>query len=126
MCRSEGLGSPEAETPWTLLVQALDALVADGFLRLERREGAELQAWSVVHGLASLTLNGLAAAPTRRERAAALESLLRFAVIGLCGEVRFVTDDGPTQTTGTSCACPRRGPRRARRAALSRRAVRRG
>jgi AcrR family transcriptional regulator len=77
------------ETPWSLLGQSLDALVADGFLPAERRAGAELKAWTVVHGFASLVLDGLAATPTQRARAEALESLLDFAVVGLCGEARF-------------------------------------
>jgi hypothetical protein len=46
--------------------------------------GAELKAWSVVHGFASLALAGHAAVPTGRERATALESALEFAVRGLC------------------------------------------
>ena len=83
-CRSAEPENPEAETPWTLLGQSLDALVAGGVLRPERRLGAELKAWTVVHGFACLSLDGLAAAPTQRERKAALEALLDFTVIGLC------------------------------------------
>jgi len=86
--RSAKPAETPAETPWTLLGESLDALVHEGVLPAERRPGAELKAWTVVHGFASLTLDGLAAAPTRRERAAMLESLLDFAVLGLCGEVR--------------------------------------
>jgi AcrR family transcriptional regulator len=87
-CRSATADDPGAETPWTLLGRSLDALVDDGRLDPARRPGAELKAWTVVHGFASLALDGLAAAPTSRERAAALESLLDFAVAGLCGEAR--------------------------------------
>jgi AcrR family transcriptional regulator len=86
-CRGAEAGDPAVETPWTLLGRALDALVADGFLCPGRREGAELKAWTVVHGFASLTLDGLASAPTQRERAGAMEALLDFAVTGICGEV---------------------------------------
>lgn len=86
-CRNTKPENQEAETPWTLLGRALDALVTDGFLGPDRRVGAELKAWTVVHGFASLSLDGLAAAPTRRERKAALDALLDFTVIGLCGEV---------------------------------------
>jgi hypothetical protein len=50
----------------------------------ERRAGAELKAWSVVHGFASLALAGHAAVPTGGELAMALESALEFAVRGLC------------------------------------------
>lgn len=94
-CR-DATGDEQDETPWTLLGQALDALVQDGFLHPDRRPGAELKAWTVVHGFASLSLDGLAAAPTRRDRAIALASLLDFAVIGLCGDVRFTSKDEPT------------------------------
>ena len=90
-CRSATPENEETETSWTLLGQALDALVADGFLRPERRVGAELKVWTVVHGFASLSLDGLAAAPTQREREAALDALLDFTVVGLCGEVRFAS-----------------------------------
>ena len=86
-CQSAQPENQEAETPWTLLGRALDALVNDGFLRPERRLGAELKAWTVVHGFASLSVDGLTAAPTPRERKAALEALLNFAVVGLCGEL---------------------------------------
>jgi len=83
-CRNAKTENQKAATPWTLLGRALDALVADGFVNVECRAGAELKAWTVVHGFASLTLDGLASTPTPRERAAALESLLDFAVAGLC------------------------------------------
>jgi AcrR family transcriptional regulator len=86
-CRSAEPAACGVETPWTLLGESLDALVDEGVLPAARRPGAELKAWTVVHGFASLTLDGLAAAPSRRERTAMLESLLDFAVLGLCGEV---------------------------------------
>ena len=76
-----GLTTPK---PWDLLGRALDALVADGLLPAGRREGAELKAWSVVHGFAALALAGHAAVPTGQQRHAALESALEFAVQGLC------------------------------------------
>lgn len=75
------------DTPWTLLGKSLDALVADGVLAADRRPGAELKAWTVVHGFASLTLDGQATTSSACEHAAALESLLEFAVVGICGEM---------------------------------------
>ena len=75
--------APPAVTPWTLLGAALDGLVADGLLSPIQREGAELKAWSVVHGFASLAIEGLAAQPGASARAEELESLLDFAVAGL-------------------------------------------
>jgi AcrR family transcriptional regulator len=86
-CRSATPENQDAETPWTLLGRALDALVTDGLLSPERRVGAELKAWTVVHGFASLSLDGLAAAPTPEEQHAALEALLDFTVVGLCGTI---------------------------------------
>jgi AcrR family transcriptional regulator len=48
--------------PFQILGSALDALVQEGLLPLERRAGAEYLAWSAVHGLAMLVLEG----PLRR------------------------------------------------------------
>jgi AcrR family transcriptional regulator len=50
--------------PFGLLAGALDRLVRCGALPAERRPGAEFLAWSTVHGLAMLTIEGpLSAAP---------------------------------------------------------------
>jgi AcrR family transcriptional regulator len=85
-CRQAEPGDDATEDPWSLLGKTLDALVADGLLATEVRPGAELKAWSVVHGFASLALDGLAALPSADERAAALEALLEFTVVGLCAQ----------------------------------------
>ncbi|HEY3436308.1 MAG TPA: TetR/AcrR family transcriptional regulator [Actinotalea sp.] len=45
-------------TPFQLLEHALDGLVAAGTLAPERRPGAEFLAWSAVHGLATLLIDG--------------------------------------------------------------------
>jgi len=87
-CLNRGAAGLATPTPWELLGQSLDALVAEGVLTPERRAGAELKAWSVVHGFASLALAGHSAVPAGGERAAALEAALAFAVRGLCA-----TDD---------------------------------
>jgi AcrR family transcriptional regulator len=83
-CRKAEPGDDATEDPWSLLGESLDALVADGLLASELRPGAELKAWSVVHGFASLALDGLASMPTAADRARALEALLEFTVVGLC------------------------------------------
>ena len=44
--------------PFQLLGAALDALVAAGALPAARRPGAEHLAWSAVHGLAMLAIDG--------------------------------------------------------------------
>jgi AcrR family transcriptional regulator len=49
---------PGGRTPFELLGVALDELVAVGSLPAERRPGAEMLAWSSVHGLAMLSLEG--------------------------------------------------------------------
>jgi AcrR family transcriptional regulator len=49
---------PGGLTPFQLLASALDALVESGALPPERRPGAEFLAWSSVHGLAVLTIDG--------------------------------------------------------------------
>jgi AcrR family transcriptional regulator len=45
-------------TPFELLCAALDDLVTVGILEPERREHAEFLAWSAVHGLATLLIDG--------------------------------------------------------------------
>ncbi|TFC16457.1 TetR/AcrR family transcriptional regulator [Cryobacterium sp. MDB2-10] len=59
-------------TPFQLLGEALDDLVTTGVLPAERRPGAEFLAWSAVHGLASLLIDG----PLRALPAAATEALI--------------------------------------------------
>lgn len=49
---------PGGRTSFQLLAMALDELLAEGALPAERRPGAELSAWSAVHGLAMLVLEG--------------------------------------------------------------------
>ena len=63
---SAGLG------PFELLSAALDRLAAAGGLPTERRPGAEYLAWSAVHGLAMLAIDGML---RRRPDAAPLHEL---------------------------------------------------
>jgi len=49
---------PGGRTSFQLLATALDELVAVGALPAARRPGAEFSAWSAVHGLAMLVLEG--------------------------------------------------------------------
>ena len=48
---------PEDPNPWHLLAAALDELVASGAMPAGRRTGAEVVAWSAVHGFATLRAN---------------------------------------------------------------------
>jgi len=53
---------------WGLLAEALDALVATGAMPKGRRAGAEMVAWSAVHGVSTLLLSPLpTTAPRDRE-----------------------------------------------------------
>jgi AcrR family transcriptional regulator len=47
-------GPPEDPNPWKLLSAALDDLVSVGAMSPARRPGAEVVAWSAVHGFATL------------------------------------------------------------------------
>ncbi|GAB3615465.1 TetR/AcrR family transcriptional regulator [Okibacterium endophyticum] len=56
-------GSPDkagerGRTPFQVLGAALDALTAAGVLPADRRRGAEFEAWSSVHGLGMLVIDG--------------------------------------------------------------------
>ena len=53
--------------PFQLLGVALDRMVEGGMLPPERRPGAEYLAWSAVHGLAMLVLEGPLRRLTRAE-----------------------------------------------------------
>jgi AcrR family transcriptional regulator len=53
--QAEGMSSSPA---FQMLGETLDALMAAGLLPAERRPFAEIQAWSAVHGLAMLLLDG--------------------------------------------------------------------
>lgn len=46
--------SVEDPNPWNVLSMALDKLTAAGAIPLERRSGAEIIAWSAIHGFAIL------------------------------------------------------------------------
>ncbi|WP_394841286.1 TetR/AcrR family transcriptional regulator [Pendulispora brunnea] len=52
------MAGPGGLTPFQILGAALDKLVDAGVLPPERRPGAEFLAWSAVHGLAMLLLDG--------------------------------------------------------------------
>lgn len=55
---SAARAGPSGLTPFQLLADALDQLVEAGVLPPERRPGAEFLAWSAVHGLATLLIDG--------------------------------------------------------------------
>lgn len=55
---TDAKGGASGLNPFELLGAALDQLVAAGVLPPERRPGAEFLAWSAVHGLALLIIDG--------------------------------------------------------------------
>ena len=70
---------------YALLGSALDELVVHGVLAPARRPGAEFKAWVTVHGFSRLCLDGAVQLQSAAMRADELESLLDFAVAGICG-----------------------------------------
>jgi AcrR family transcriptional regulator len=69
--------------PFGLLLDVLDRAVAHGVLPRERRPGAEVAAWSAVHGLALLLLDGPLRSVPEAEREGLIEAVLRAVRDGL-------------------------------------------
>ncbi len=104
--------SPDAagaagRTPFQLLSDTLDDMAEAGVLPATERPGAELLAWSAVHGLAMLALEG----PLRDLPAGAVDELaprlVRMVDLGL-GLGGGAPNDGPTG--GPTAARPDPGP----------------
>jgi AcrR family transcriptional regulator len=76
----EGVGFRSFE----MLSATLDDLVATGRMPAARRPGAEISAWSAVHGLAMLVIDGPLGQVRGPALTAATESLLDTIVAGLC------------------------------------------
>lgn len=74
---------PSGLNPFQLLGAALDALVATGVLPAERRPGAEYLAWSAVHGLALLIIDGPLRHADEAQRIALGERVLAMVEKGL-------------------------------------------
>ena len=92
MFSSNGLATLENEralqpAAFLLLGKTLDDLVRAGVLPADRRPNAELKAWTVVHGFASLVVQAGGAAQRKGTSDDALESILDFAMVGLCGRL---------------------------------------
>lgn len=69
--------------PFQLLGSALDEMVAAGVLPPERRAGAEYLAWSAVHGLAFLVIEGPLSGTSANEVQKLAERLLHMVENGL-------------------------------------------
>jgi AcrR family transcriptional regulator len=69
--------------PFELLGSVLDEMVATGALPAHKRPGAEYLAWSSVHGLAMLLIDGPLKSMPEEERAGVVENLLDMVEEGL-------------------------------------------
>jgi AcrR family transcriptional regulator len=74
---------PPEDDPYALLSARLDELVEVGALPPERRPGAEVAAWSTVHGLSGLLLDGPLRALSPQEREDATSTALAVVRRGL-------------------------------------------
>jgi AcrR family transcriptional regulator len=73
---------PEGRDPFQLLVASLDGMVRAGAIAPASREGAEVVAWSAVHGLSSLLVDGTLPLDAS-ERAQAYGVVFRALLLGL-------------------------------------------
>ncbi|RZL88048.1 MAG: TetR/AcrR family transcriptional regulator [Variovorax sp.] len=80
---AEAKGGQSGLNPFELLGAALDQLVAAGALPPERRPGAEFLAWSAVHGLALLIIDGPLRGVPRAQTEALGQQLLDMVEKGL-------------------------------------------
>jgi AcrR family transcriptional regulator len=92
---------PGRPAPLALLGKALDDLVSEGVLPAARRARAELKAWTAVHGFATLVVQGVEALQKKAPRTEALESILDFAIVGLCGRL-----EPPARSSGRARSGP--------------------
>jgi len=93
MFGSNGLAALERDralqpAAFLLLSETLDDLARAGVLPADRRPGAELKAWTVVHGFASLVVGAGGAIQRTGATSDALETVLDFAIVGLCGQLK--------------------------------------
>ena len=80
---TEESAGPHGRTPFQLLSDALDGLVRAGVLSAERRPGAEFVAWSSVHGLAMLVIDGPLRGLDADQRLVAAQRLLEMVEKGI-------------------------------------------
>jgi len=81
--------APSGRGSYQILSATLDELVTSGAVPPERRTGAEIATWSMVHGFSTLLVDG--AMPfTPRQRAEALQLLWRSILLALGCEPALV------------------------------------
>ena len=74
---------PAEHNPFAILNGILDELVAVGALPPQRRPGAEYAAWSAVHGISTLIVDGPLAEMPPDDRDAAVDKVLTTVITGL-------------------------------------------
>jgi AcrR family transcriptional regulator len=72
-----------ANHPYAQLSERLDELVSAGLITPDRRENAEIAAWSAVHGFAMLVLDGPLSTVSPEERERGLAEVLRVVREGI-------------------------------------------
>lgn len=77
------LTEPGHLSPSTMLIAALDDLVATGAMQSSRRVGAEGAAWAAVHGISILLADGALGQVDNRGRDAVVDRTLDLVVSGL-------------------------------------------
>ncbi|WP_026552624.1 TetR/AcrR family transcriptional regulator [Arthrobacter sp. H20] len=80
---TEESAGAHGRTPFQLLSDALDELVDAGVLSADRRGGAEFVAWSSVHGLAMLVIDGPLRGLDATQRLVAAQRLLEMVQNGI-------------------------------------------
>ena len=75
--------SPDERNPFTMLNIILDDLVAVGAVPTERRPGAEYAAWSAVHGIATLLVDGPLADLPITDRTQIVNKVIEVVLAGL-------------------------------------------
>jgi AcrR family transcriptional regulator len=79
-----GYVDPSSTRPFQLLTQVLDTLVEHGRIAPDRRPFAEVAAWSAVHGLAVLVIDGPLSRLPDEAREAAIGRTVDVVIAGIC------------------------------------------
>lgn len=87
---------PAGRNGYQILLDVLDGLVRAGAIPPERRPGAEVVAWSLVHGLAGLLVEGALELPAR-ERAQAVRFSAATVLRGLGCDPALLAGAGPVE-----------------------------